>query len=66
MKAIRSRSDLAINDVPPAFAQPLQMGRPDIGSPDAFAYLNLQTLNTDSPTQKHGGGLGDLLKPCLT
>jgi dTDP-4-amino-4,6-dideoxygalactose transaminase len=36
MKKIKSRSDLAINGAPPAFAQSLHVGRPNIGDRDAF------------------------------
>lgn len=36
MKSIRYKSDLAINGAPPAFAQALHVGRPNVGSKDAF------------------------------
>lgn len=36
MKRIRSASDLAINGAAPAFAEPLHVGRPNIGDRDAF------------------------------
>ncbi|MGH8040541.1 MAG: DegT/DnrJ/EryC1/StrS family aminotransferase [Rudaea sp.] len=36
MKAIRSKADLAINGAPPAFAEPLHVGRPNIGNRHAF------------------------------
>ncbi len=36
MKKILSPSDLAINGAPPAFEQPLHVGRPNIGSREAF------------------------------
>ena len=36
MKKIESRNDLAINGAPPAFDQPLHVGRPNIGSREAF------------------------------
>jgi dTDP-4-amino-4,6-dideoxygalactose transaminase len=36
MKQIRTTQDLAINGAPPAFAQPLHVGRPNIGSREAF------------------------------
>jgi dTDP-4-amino-4,6-dideoxygalactose transaminase len=36
MKQIRTRSDLAINGAPPAFAEPLHVGRPNIGDRAAF------------------------------
>lgn len=39
MKQIRSRSDLAINGAPPAFAEPLHVGRPNVGSRDTFMRL---------------------------
>jgi dTDP-4-amino-4,6-dideoxygalactose transaminase len=40
-KIIRSKADLAINGAPPAFAEPLHVGRPNIGDRDAF----LQRVN---------------------
>ena len=36
MKNINSVSDLAINDTPPAFSEPLHVGRPNIGDRDSF------------------------------
>jgi hypothetical protein len=36
MKSIRNKADLAINGVPPAFDQPLHVGRPNIGNRAAF------------------------------
>lgn len=36
MKPIRSPLDLAINGAPPAFKQPLHVGRPNMGSREAF------------------------------
>lgn len=36
MKIVRTSKDLAINGAPPAFEQPLHVGRPNIGSRDAF------------------------------
>ncbi|MCX7140575.1 MAG: DegT/DnrJ/EryC1/StrS family aminotransferase [Proteobacteria bacterium] len=36
MKTIRTRSDLAINGAPPAFAEQLHVGRPNMGSRDNF------------------------------
>lgn len=39
MKKIESRNDLAINGAPPAFNQPLHVGRPNIGSREAFMKL---------------------------
>lgn len=36
MKSIRSRKDLAINGAPPAFAEKLHVGRPNIGSREDF------------------------------
>lgn len=35
-KTIRSAADLAINGAPPAFADPLHVGRPNTGNRDAF------------------------------
>lgn len=39
MKLIRTAQDLAINGAPPAFAEPLHVGRPNIGDRDAFLKL---------------------------
>ncbi|MGH8488238.1 MAG: DegT/DnrJ/EryC1/StrS family aminotransferase [Gammaproteobacteria bacterium] len=39
MKQIRSASDLAIHGAPPAFAEPLHVGRPSIGSRETFLRL---------------------------
>lgn len=39
MKQIRSASDLAIHGAPPAFAEPLHVGRPNIGSRETFLRL---------------------------
>lgn len=36
MKTIRSPRDLAINGAPPAFSEPLHVGRPNIGNRDVF------------------------------
>lgn len=36
MKKIRTKLDLAINGAPPAFEQPLHVGRPNVGSREAF------------------------------
>lgn len=36
MKQIRTTQDLAINGAPPAFVEPLHVGRPNIGSREAF------------------------------
>jgi dTDP-4-amino-4,6-dideoxygalactose transaminase len=41
LKTIRSKADLAINGAPPAFDQPLHVGRPNIGDREAF----LQRIN---------------------
>lgn len=38
-KVIRDSKDLAINGAPPAFDEPLHVGRPNIGSRDAFLSL---------------------------
>jgi len=37
MKPIQSASDLAVNGAPPAFAHPLHVGRPNLGSYEKFA-----------------------------
>lgn len=39
MKGIRSRRDLAINGAPPAFAAPLHVGKPNVGSRATFTRL---------------------------
>ena len=45
MKVIRSKADLAINGAPPAFAQPLHVGRPNIGDREAFLHRVGQILD---------------------
>lgn len=54
MKVIRSKADLAINGAPPAFAQPLHVGRPNIGNREAFLQrvgqiLDNQWLTNNGP-----------------
>ena len=54
LKAIRSKADLAINGAPPAFDQPLHVGRPNIGNRDAFLLrvgqiLDGQRLTNNGP-----------------
>jgi dTDP-4-amino-4,6-dideoxygalactose transaminase len=39
VKTIRSRQDLAINGAPPAFEEPLHVGRPNLGNRQAFIDL---------------------------
>ena len=39
MKRIRTASDLAINGAPPAFAEPVHVGRPNLGPKAAFDAL---------------------------
>ena len=39
MKEIRSRLDLAINGAPPAFVDPLHVGKPNVGSREAFMRM---------------------------
>ncbi|MFN0063714.1 MAG: DegT/DnrJ/EryC1/StrS family aminotransferase [Myxococcaceae bacterium] len=39
VKTIHSKSDLAFHGAPPAFDEPLHVGRPNIGSRDAFLKL---------------------------
>jgi len=36
MKAIQSKIDLAINGAPPAFSEPLHVGKPNIGNREVF------------------------------
>ena len=38
-KTIRAKTDLAIHGAPPAFAEPLHVGRPNIGDREAFLQL---------------------------
>ena len=54
IKTIRSKADLAINGAPPAFAEPLHVGRPNIGNRDAFLarvgqILDNQWLTNNGP-----------------
>jgi len=44
-KTIRSKADLAINGAPPAFEQPLHVGRPNIGDREAFLQRVNQILD---------------------
>lgn len=53
-KTIRTRADLAINGAPPAFADPLHVGRPNIGDRNAFVdsvgrILDNQRLTNNGP-----------------
>ncbi|MDE1892984.1 MAG: aminotransferase class I/II-fold pyridoxal phosphate-dependent enzyme [Xanthomonadaceae bacterium] len=53
-KTFRSKADLAINGAPPAFDQPLHVGRPNIGDRDAFTQrvnkiLDNQWLTNNGP-----------------
>lgn len=55
IKTINGKSDLAINGAPPAFAEPLHVGRPNIGNRDAFLskvaeILDNQWLTNNGPT----------------
>ena len=45
MKAIRTKADLAINGAPPAFSEPLHVGRPNIGNRGAFLQRVNQILD---------------------
>lgn len=54
MKTIRSKADLALNGAAPAFAQPLHVGRPNIGDRAAFMQrldqiLDNQWLTNNGP-----------------
>lgn len=54
MKPIRSRRDLAINGTPPAFAEPLHVGQPNIGDKQKFleqvsAMLDRGWLTNNGP-----------------
>ena len=46
-KTIRSKADLAINGAPPAFDQPLHVGRPNIGDREAFLQRVNQILDNE-------------------
>lgn len=55
VKRISSAKDLAINGAPPAFAEPLHVGRPNIGNREAFLQrvgriLDNQWLTNNGPT----------------
>ncbi len=45
MKSIRSKADLAIHGAPPAFAEYVHVGRPNIGNRDAFLHNVGQILD---------------------
>src|SRR5574337_2058261 len=45
MKSIHSKADLAINGAPPAFAEPVHVGRPNIGNREAFLHRVGQILD---------------------
>lgn len=54
MKVIRTSADLAINGAPPAFDEPLHVGRPNIGDREAFLkrvnqILDNQWLTNNGP-----------------
>lgn len=54
LKTICSKSDLAINGAPPAFDEPVHVGRPNIGDRDGFMsriqqILNNRWLTNDGP-----------------
>src|SRR6187399_1084303 len=54
MKLIKTRSDLAINGATPAFAEPLHVGRPNIGDRKGFLervnqILDNQWLTNNGP-----------------
>ncbi|HET7163504.1 MAG TPA: DegT/DnrJ/EryC1/StrS family aminotransferase, partial [Rhodanobacteraceae bacterium] len=44
-KKFCSKADLAINGAPPAFDQPLHVGRPNVANPDAFLLRVRQILD---------------------
>src|SRR5208337_3023645 len=45
LKVIRSAQDLAINGAPPMFAEPLHVGRPNIGSHERFLQRAAEILD---------------------
>src|SRR5690348_16204659 len=54
MKPLRTLQDLAVNGAPPAFEQPLHVGRPNIGNREAFIkyvddIFNRRWLSNDGP-----------------
>lgn len=73
MKTIRSKADLAIHGAPPAFAEPLHVGRPNIGNRDTFLshvseILDNQWLTNNGPmVQAFERGIADRLgvKHCV-
>ncbi|OOG36082.1 dTDP-4-dehydro-6-deoxyglucose aminotransferase [Rhodanobacter sp. C06] len=46
IKVIRDKFDLAINGAPPAFAEPLHVGRPNLGNHEAFLQRAAQVLDS--------------------
>ena len=54
LKTIRNKADLAINGAPPAFSEPLHVGRPNIGNREVFLQhvnhiLDNQWLTNNGP-----------------
>ena len=54
LKTIRNKADLAIHGAPPAFAEPMHVGRPNIGNREAFLarvgqILDNQWLTNNGP-----------------
>ena len=45
MKVVRSAKDLAINGAPPMFAEPLHVGRPNIGNHERFLHRAAEILD---------------------
>jgi dTDP-4-amino-4,6-dideoxygalactose transaminase len=58
MKKIRSAADLAIHGAPPAFAEPVHVGRPNIGNRDAFLQNVGRILDSHWLTN-HGPMVGE-------
>lgn len=61
MKKITTTADLAINGAPPALSEPLHVGRPNIGSRQAFLgrveqILDNQRLTNNGPTVQEFAG----------
>ncbi|MBS0575395.1 MAG: aminotransferase class I/II-fold pyridoxal phosphate-dependent enzyme [Proteobacteria bacterium] len=58
VKAIRTPRDLAINGAPPAFAEPIHVGRPNIGDRAAF-LRRVETIVDSHWLTNHGPTVGE-------
>ena len=59
-KTIRSVADLAINGAPPAFGEPLHVGKPNVG--DRAAFMQMADAMFDSGRLANGGPLVEELE----